>query len=86
MEIINNSIKMNNKEINFEDWWFNNKGQDKATKRFSEQAENNIALNLNERVKELYGENSIGDESAENNVFWYEVERLAKENSMHLEM
>jgi len=35
-------------------------------------------------MKEYYGEGSIGDETAENNVFWYELERLAKENNLHL--
>jgi len=71
-------------ENRFQEWWLNEGGQDIATKIFSEQAEKNISQNLNERVKEFYGEESIGNESAENNVFWYEVESLAKENNLHL--
>ena len=70
-------------EDRFQNWWGKG-GQDIATKLYSEQAENNIYVNLNERVKEYYGEGAIGDEAAENNVFWYELERLAKENKLHL--
>lgn len=72
-----------NDDDRFDEWWVNG-GQDIATREFEKQAEENIKDDLDKRVKEFYGENSIGDETAENNVFWYEVERLAKVNKLHL--
>ena len=72
------------KEEIFQDWWGKG-GQDIATKMYKEQVELNLSTNLNELVKEYYGENSISDETAETNVFWYEIEKLARENKIHLD-
>jgi len=70
-------------DADFDTWWFGG-GQDIATKVYGEQAEKNIANNIDERVSSLYEKTSIGDEASENNVFWNEVERLAKANGLHL--
>lgn len=77
-----------NKVINFEDWWING-GQDKASKIYSEQAEQNIAPQLALMPSFVAEDNTYKSnrlESESNRLFWDEVERLAKENKMHINL
>ena len=64
----------------FEDWWSNG-GQIIAEKKFSKQAEENIKDKLNAMSAFVPEENSYESNRLEveaNNLFWDELERLAR--------
>ena len=71
---------------NFEKWWMNG-GQEIATGIYSEQAETNILPKLAELPPYVPERNTAYDNNLEaeaNNIFWDELERLARENDLHL--
>jgi len=77
---------MNKQEI-FDKWWVNQNGQNIATRIYGEQAEKNILPKLAELPTftpedNTYESNNL--EAISNNIFWDEVQRLAKENNLHL--
>ncbi len=77
---------MENRE-KFDAWWFNG-GQDIATNIFHKEAEANIKRII-ERMPKVLHDNSYSDnqlESQQNNIFWDEVERLAFEANLHLDV
>lgn len=67
-------------QTSFEDWWFNG-GQSIAEIKFSKQAEENIKDKLNAMPTFVPEENSYESNQLEveaNNLFWDELERLAR--------
>ena len=71
----------------FDDWWCKEGGQDIATRVFSEQAEKNIAPEL-AKLRNFNPEDNTFEsnqlEVISNNMFWDEVDRLARENNLHI--
>ena len=71
----------------FEFWWINQNGQARAGSVYGEQAEVNIAPKLAELPPFTPEDNTVESNNLEtlsNNIFWDEVERLARENNLHL--
>lgn len=77
---------MNKQEI-FDNWWVNQNGQNIATRIYGDEAEQNILPKLQKLPTftpedNTYESNTL--EAISNNIFWDEVQRLAKENNLHL--
>ena len=72
-------------KIEFDEWWFKG-GQGIAEIKYTKELEEKFTDQkfVDEKVKEFYGESSVGDEDSENNTFWHTMEQLARKDKLHL--
>ena len=81
------NLKLINMEnVDFDFWWFNG-GSDKAEVRYYYQAKENVKKELSLIPKFIPENDTAIDNHLEveyNNIISNEMERLAKENNMHL--
>ncbi len=70
---------MTTKEDQFQDWWFNQNGFWIAEKIYGEQAEKNAL-----KIESVAPKEELNEDGFITNLYTDELEKLAKENKLHL--